>query len=319
MSEEIQNTLEKIHRQLSGGETDLFSNREKSIKYHLSNISSDLGKWLRDREQESYSRKYNTNLALGILAIIAVFLIRLGAQENPDFDWVEQNKLSIKIWGIIIAAIYVGASIERSELFKSIWKFSFTKLIVSIAASGLIVYSTGKAASAVNSVFGVDASSFPVTLVFTTAIILFHLIAPFLFAISAAIFVHLLVLLAWIKAKLNDKTYELPPFHSFMFSIASAVIMYYGWEWSKNELSKERLPEKIYLMAYALDFNGKHHCKNIKKDVSVVFLGANQKSVLATPSALEDFDFSTFFTASVYIPSQFYRLECEYPDYQTNE
>ncbi|MDE9749659.1 hypothetical protein [Pseudomonas aeruginosa] len=319
MSEEIPKTLEKIHLQLSGSEADIFSNKEKSIKHYLINISSDLRKWMRDGEQNSYSRKYNTNLALGILAVIAIFLIRLGAQENPDFEWVEQNKLSIKIWGVIIAAIYVGASIERSELFKSIWRFSFAKLIVSIAVSGLIVYSTGKAASAVNNVFGVDATSFPITLAFTTAIVLFHLAAPFIFAISAAVFVHLLIVFAWIKSRLKEKTYELPPFHSFMFSIVAAIIMYYGWEWSKNELSKERLPEKIYLMAYALDFNGKHHCKNIKKDASVVFLGANQKSVLATPSTLEDFDFSDFFTASVEIPSQFYRLKCEYPDYQTNE
>lgn len=318
MSEKIQSVLEKIYRQLNGGESDLFSSKDKSIKYHLGAISSSLTKWLLEREQDSYNRKYNTSLALGMLAVVAVFLIRLGAQENPDFDWVVQNKLSIKIWGVIIAAIYVGASIERSALFKSLWKFSFTKLVVSVALSGLIVYSTGKAASAINGVFGVDASSFPVTLVFTTAIILFHLIAPFLVAIFAAIFVHLLILFAWVKAKLNDKVYELPPFHSIMFSIVAALIMYYGWEWSKNELSKERLPEKIYLMAYALDFNGKHHCKNIKEDVSVVFLGSNQESVLATPSALEFFDFSTFFTASVYVP-QFYRLECGYPDYQTND
>lgn len=315
MPEELKVTLDKIHQQLSGGESDLYSSKDKSIKYYLAHINTSLSRWIYSQERDSDQSTYNTNFALGFLAMASLLLIRIGTQDNPDIEWVERNSLSIQIWGIIMASIYVGASIERSELFKSIWKFSFTKLIASIAASGLIAYSTGKAASSINSIFGVDASSLPITLIFTTAIILFHLITPFLLGISLAILlIHIVIVAGWIKAKIKNETHDFPPFHSFMFSIIAALIMYFGWEWSNNELSKSRLPEKIYLMAHALDFNGKHLCANIPNNSPVIFLGANQNSVLVAPYGLEDFDFSTFFTASVEIPTHFGRSKCMYSD-----
>lgn len=318
-SEALKETLDKIHGQLSGGESDLYSSKDKSIKYYIAHISTSLSRWIYKKERDTEQNIYNTNFALGFLAIASITLIRLGSQENPDFEWVEKNSLSIQIWGIIMAAVYIGASIERSELFKSVWKFSFTKLIASIAVSGLIAYSTGKAASAINSIFGVDASALPITLIFTTAIILFHLIAPFLLGISLAILIHIMIVVGWIKAKIKDETHDFPPFHSIMFSIVAAIIMYFGWEWSNNELSKSRLPEKIYLMAHSLDFNGKHLCANIPDSTPVIFLGADQNSVLVTPHGLEDFDFSTFFTASVEIPTHFDRSKCMYSKYQTNQ
>lgn len=319
MFEQDKDLLNKIHRQLSGTELDLSSKGRKSINYHLANIAADLRRWSRDRMDDRDSRSETTKWALGILAIIAFALIQLGSQENFDLAWVQHNKIAIKIWGVVLAAVYIGVSVERSELVKSIWSFSFTKLVASVAASGLIVYSTGKAASAINGVFGVDASAFPVTLVFTTAIILFHLIAPFLLGISMAALVHLFNFIGWIKAQINSRNHELPPFHSFMFLMVAVVIMFQGWMWSKNELSMERLPEKIYLMAYKLDFNERHQCGNLNKDVSVVYLGANQQSVLATPTNLRDFDFSDFFSATVSVPSQFFKVKCEYPDYSQSE
>jgi hypothetical protein len=319
MSKQDRDLLDQIHRQLSGSESDLRSSGRKSINYHLANIAADLKKWARDRLDDRESRIETTNWTLGILAVIAFALIQLGGHDSTDFKWVQQNKIAIRIWGVVLAAVYIGVSVERSELVKSIWLVSVPKLVASIAASGLIVYSTGKAAGAINGVFGVDASSFPVTLVFTTAIILFHLVAPFLFGLSLAALVHFFNFVGWIKALLNGRTHELPPFHSFMFLMVAAVIMYQGWAWSKNELSIARLPEKIYLMAYKLDFNERHQCGNLKKDVSVVYLGSNQQSVLVTPTNLEDFDFSDFFTASVRVPTEFFKVECEYPDYSLSE
>lgn len=319
MSEQNKELLDKIHRQLSGTESDLSSNGRKSINYHLSNIAADLRKWSRERRDDRDSRTETTTWALGILAIVAFALIQLGGQENSDFEWVQENQVAIKIWGVVLAAVYIGVSVERSELVKSIWMFSFTKLVASLAASGLIVYSTGKAASAINGVFGVDASVFPVTLVFTTAIILFHLVAPFLLGISLAALVHLFNFIGWVKAQFDGKNYQFPPFLSVMFLVVSVILMFQGWTWSKNELSMERLPEKIYLIAYKLDFNERHQCGNLKEDVSVVYLGADQQSVLANPTKLRDFDFSDFFSATVNVPTHFFKMKCEYPSYEQAE
>lgn len=312
VSDKKEDTLKEIYDQLAGGEADLYSSRDKSIKYYLRSISSKLDGWIRSREQDDSRRTYSTNWSLGILAVVALFLIQLGSQESSDFEWIETHQLVLKLWGVILAAVYVGASIERSEIFKSLWTFSITKLITSIAASGLVIYSTGKAAGVINGVFGVDATTFSITMIFTTAIVLFNLIAPFLAFISAGVLLHLINVAGWIKSKINGDNYEFPPFHSFMFSITASTIMFFGWNWSSDELSEERLPEKVYLMAYALDFNFRHLCEGIDKDFPVVFLGPSQQSVLVAPSKLEYFDFSTFFSATVEIPNQFYRLECKH-------
>ncbi len=65
-------------------------------------------------------------------------------------------------------------------------------------------------------------------------------------------------------------------------------------------------------MAHALDFNYSHECANVKASKPVVFLGNTQESVLVAPFALEDFDFGTFFEASVVVPTDFSRQKCEY-------
>ncbi|WP_445359521.1 hypothetical protein [Microbulbifer sp. ANSA005] len=187
---------------------------------------------------------------------------------------------------------------------------------MSVSFSGLVVYSTGKAAGVINSVFGVDATAFPITYTFTTAIIVFNLIAPFLFFISLGAIAHLFNVYAWIQEKLKGKTYDLPPYHSFVFPILACTIMFIGWRWSNNEFSESRLPQKAYMMAHALDFNSNHECGNLEGGVPVVFLGASQNSVLADAFMIHELDFSSFFNYEVDIPDQFYRIKCEHPAYK---
>jgi hypothetical protein len=65
-------------------------------------------------------------------------------------------------------------------------------------------------------------------------------------------------------------------------------------------------------MAHALDFNYAHECANVDPARPVVFLGSAQESVLIAPYGLEDFDFGTFFEASVIVPTDFTREKCDY-------
>lgn len=73
-----------------------------------------------------------------------------------------------------------------------------------------------------------------------------------------------------------------------------------------------RVSEKVYLIAEAMDFNQSHECANVGPDRSVVFLGADQESVLVSPYRLKDLDFATFFETKVKVPTHFVREECEY-------
>lgn len=290
-------------------------NRSRTLKSYIQNISEKINEYLSHQEQLKSDEQNSISWALGVLSFVAICLLTNSSQSDPDFDWIRDNQLSLKLWGVALAAIYIGASLERSSLIKSIWGFSITKIIASIAFSGVVVYSTGKAAGSINGIFGVDAAAFPVTYTFTTAIIVFHIVAPFLFFISLGAIIHLINCIEWIRAKRKGETYDLPPYHSFVFPILGCVLMYNGWAWSSDELSEESLPGKVYMMAHALDFNSNHECSNLKEGVSVVFLGPAQNEILADTYKANEMDFSTFFNAKIDVPEQFYRMKCTYPKY----
>lgn len=312
---QLDDQISSIRNELTKSDVCMRNSRNRTLKSYVHDISKKFNEYLSHQEQLKSNEQFSISWALGILSFIAICLLTNSSQSDPEFDWIRENQLSLKLWGVALAAIYIGASLERSSFIKSLWEFSATKIIVSIAFSGVVVYSTGKAAGSINGIFGVDASAFPVTYTFTTAIIVFHIIAPFLFFISLGAILHLLNAIEWIRAKWKGETYELPPYHSFVFPILGCVLMYNGWSWSSDELSEQSLPGKVYMIAHALDFNTNHECSELKKGVPVVFLGPSQNDILADAYKVKDMDFRTFFNAKIDAPEQFYRMKCAHPKY----
>lgn len=270
------------------------------------------------RKDEKEQKDLNLSWSLGLLAFVALVLIVNGSRETHDLSWLQKNSFAIKIWGISLATLYIGISIEKFSIFRSLWQFGFTKLIASIAVSGLIVFTTGKAAGAINSVFGVDASAFPFTLTFTSGLFFFHYVLPFLALVGFVAIIFAFDAVGYIKSKLNDnKSYALPPVHSFVFPILATFLLTVFWGWSKNDLSEDVLPSKIYKLAHTLDFNNRNECANIRPEVPIVFLGSSQTTVLADLKATSVEDLKSFFEREVEIPKKFYRLPCELPNYQS--
>lgn len=311
----VDDQISLIRNELTSSDINERYSRDRTLKSYIHNISKKINDYLSHQEQLKSNEQYNISWALGILSFVAICLLTNSSQAEPDFNWIRDNQLSLKIWGVALAAIYIGASLERSNFIKCLWGFSTVKIIVSISFSGVVVYSTGKASGAINSIFGVDATAFPVTYTFTTAIIVFHIIAPFLFFISLGAILHVFNAIQWIRSKWKGETYELPPYHSFVFPILACVLMFNGWSWSSNELGEESLPGKVYMMAHALDFNSNHECSKLKKGIPVVFLGPAQNDILVDAYKVKEMDFGTFFNARIDVPEQFYRIKCTYPEY----
>ncbi|WP_139044328.1 hypothetical protein [Marinobacterium stanieri] len=318
MTEYRKNSEDQIssmcHELTSSDISDRYA-RDRTLKSYIHDISKKINDYLFYQEKLQSSERYSISWALGILSFVSIFLLTYGFQSNPDIDWLRDNQIYLKFWGVALAAIYIGSSLERSSLIKSIWGFATAKIIVSLAFSGVAVYSAGKAAEIINDIFGVDAAAFPMTFTFTTAIIVFHIIAPFLFFVSLGAILHLFNAIEWIRSKWKGETYDLPPYHSFVFPILASVLMYNGWAWSSNQLGEKLLPGKVYVMAHTLDFNSNHECSRLKKGVPVVFLGPAQNSILADAYKVKDMDFGDFFNAKIDVPKQFYRMKCTYPNY----
>ncbi|WP_445359522.1 hypothetical protein [Microbulbifer sp. ANSA005] len=118
--EPIKGVVSAIYDELKDTETYHRGKNERSLKSHVRNISMNISEHLAEQKQESFNKNHSTNWALGILSFIAICLLANSAQENPDYDWIENNKLALKIWGVSLAAIYIGASLDALIIFQII-------------------------------------------------------------------------------------------------------------------------------------------------------------------------------------------------------
>lgn len=312
MSQKIEQHLETIRQEVQGGEQDLQQERQRSLKYYVRDIHQQLAKWLSLQGYAEDRRRYELSWALGLVGIIGVVLA-ITRSASSDIDWVREHTVAFRLWAVVFCTIFIGVSLERSAVIRSLWSYASTKFLVSVILSGVVLYSRGSAAAYVNGVFHVDASALPITLVFTTGLLIIKLVLPFI--LTAALFlslVHGFIGAGWIKGKLAGEAAHEPPLYSVLAFFVSGVILYFGWGWSHDQIGDSRVPEKVYLMAHALDFNYSHECSNVASDRPVVFLGAGQEAVLVAPYKLRTFDFAEFFEGSVPVPTNFIRLRCEY-------
>ncbi|MFD2642684.1 hypothetical protein [Pseudomonas japonica] len=312
MSEKTQNDIKAIRHELQGGEDDLAYNGPRSLKYYVRDIHRQLGKWLSSQGSAEDRGHYELSWALGLVGIIGVLLAFTRSAES-DIEWVKDHTVAFRLWAVVFCTIFIGVSIERSAVVRSLWSFTSTKFLISVILSGVVLYSRGNAAAYVNGVFHVDASALPITLVFTTGLLIIKLVLPFVLTVALVLsLVHGLISAGWIKGKLAGEVRHEPPFYSVLSVLVSGVILYFGWSWSHDQIADSRVPEKVYLMANALDFSYSHECSNIASDSPVVFLGAAQEAVLVAPYKLPSFDFAEFFEKTVSVPTNFYRSRCEY-------
>ncbi|RKO74905.1 hypothetical protein C5E04_21720 [Pectobacterium parmentieri] len=317
MTKEIERDISSIRQELTGSELDLSRQTNRSLKYYVRGIHKDLTIWKSTRKDEREASQYNLSIALYLIGLIGV-LLAIIRSAGSDIDWVREHTLSFRLWGVALCAIFVGVSLERSSLVSSLWRFTVTKVLLSIVLSGLVIYARGQAGIHVNAVFHVDASALPITLLFTTGLMVFKLLLPFIIVVAAIMFlVNSFFMAAWFKNKFGGGDSELPLLQPVLCVLVSSVLLYHGWLWPSDQLSDTRVYEKIYLLAHALDFNDSHQCANVPADRPVVFLGNVQDAVLVAPYQLEDFDFATFFEVSVNVPHQFMRMRCEYKPAQT--
>lgn len=307
----VEELLTDIHEELRSREEKDIYPRTQTLNSYLRDLEAVVRDYIKEKRRDADNSELHVSWSLGFLAIIAITLLGLAKDNNPEFEWIRNNQFSFRLWGIALAAIYIGASLERSAFFKKLWGFSTTKIIISIAFSAAVVYATVKAAGVINTVFGVDASALPLTFTFTTAILVFKLISPFLFLLFLAVIGHIVTLYAWYIQHKEHTFHDLFPIHSLMFALLASAIMYYGWNWSNTQFNDPNLQKKVYIMAHALDFNSKHQCSNIDTDKAVIFLGQAQSSVLVS-SNIETPNFSSFFHSNVQIPATFDREPCKF-------
>lgn len=308
--------LEAIYEELSLSPHEHERRPTHTLKDHVVALLKHAKKVESQREIRDSEQQYSLNWALGALALLACLFLWHGLSKPDDKDWLYQHHFAIRLWGIAFAAVFLGVSIERSSFFKNLWSFGFTKIVASLAVSSLIVFCTGKASSLINVVFPVDASALPLTRAIVTGLLAFQYSAPLLAVVAIFAIFHALNAVGWISAKLSRKnTYESPPLQSVAFLFLSIAVLLFATRWVNDDFSDGAWPAKIYRLAHVLDFNSKYECKNLRKGLSVVFLGPDQARVLVDTRAAKTEDLESFvnreISVQVDMSQQFYVLPCD--------
>lgn len=307
--------VEAIYEEFNVSPSQAKSTPVETLKDYLVELLKHSKKIELRKALEKEAISDSINIALGVLAVIAVLFLWLGLWVNSnDWEWLKSHRFSLRLWGTAFAAVYVGVSIERTSIFNRLWSFGFTKIVASISVSALVIFSTGKASSLINNIFGVDASVFPYTRAYIAGILAFRYSSPLLIVVGFFAVFHAFDLLGYFKAKsFSDYISDLPG-KSIAFLILAIVVLFFSWQWINRDFSESALPAKIYRLAHALDFNSRHSCINVKENLSVVFVGADHSKVLVDMSGVQTEDIESFvnqeLSSNVSIPKTFFFLPC---------
>jgi hypothetical protein len=248
-------------------------------------------------ENAGHQKRLAEVYALYLLAGLCGLLLWHGSGiAKSDVTWLEENRFTLRAWGLGLAVVFLGVNIERSNFFATVWRHSIAKFAASIALSALVVYSTASASSLINGVFSVDAAALPFTRALLAGWIAFvHIARPLTLVVGLFALAQGLALVAYCKDKFApDERTRTPdfPWHSLGVLVLSIAVMSSLHTWLNKSLSVEQLPMKIFQMARVLDFNARHNCSNLDSRAAVIFIGPDQGKVLVDSSwsALPDLE-----------------------------
>lgn len=307
--------LEAIYEEMSLSPVENDRRPTQTLKDHVVALFGHAKEVESKRLSVDSYESYSINWALGALAVLACLFLWVSITKADKGDWLYQHHFALRLWGMAFAAVFLGVSIERNSFFKRLWLFGFTKIVASVAVSALIIFSTGKASSLMNAVFPVDASALPLTRAIVTGLLAFHYLTPLLGVVVLFAIFHALNAADWISLKWSSKdTYKSPPLQSAAFLILSIVVLSFVTRWVYDDFSESAWPAKIYRLAHVLEFNSKYECKNLRKGLSVVFIGQDQARVLVDTQAVKTDDLESFvdrrLSSQIEVSKQFYVLPC---------
>lgn len=268
---------------------------EKSTKQIIKDIRDAVLFLKNEKEIEKYSEQWNSSAALNILAIVALLIFIFSTSNSSDSEFIERLKLPAYIISIMLSSIWIGVNIERTLLFKELWRFKTAKIILSLSFTGLIVYCTAEASAIINDVFNIDPSFFPFTRSFLVAYLFFKKISIFVYLLAIVGVFCIINIISYLKSKWDGNSDVKFSFGALIYLFFTGVFSYFALEWVGSNFNGDVLNRKVYSLAHQLDFNKKNPCSNLKDvEVSVIFLGANQDKVLVDFNKEEQLTASSF-------------------------
>ncbi|EHC4524978.1 hypothetical protein JS958_002798 [Salmonella enterica subsp. enterica serovar Infantis] len=269
---------------------------EKSTKQIIKDIRDAVLFIRNESENKKYNEQLNSSIVLNTLAIVAILIFIFSTSNSSDSEFIETLKLPAYIISVMLSTIWIGINIERTLIFKELWRFKTAKIILSLSFTGLIVYCTAEASAIINDVFNIDSSFFPFTRSFLVAYLFFKKISILVYLLAIVGVFCIINIISYFKSKLGGDRDIKFPIGALIYIFFTCIFSYFALGWVYSNFNDDVLNKKVYSLAHKLDFNKKNPCSNLQGiEVSVIFLGPNQDKVLV------DFNKEEMLTASSFL------------------
>ncbi|WP_407289506.1 hypothetical protein ACHQJC_17215 [Raoultella planticola] len=253
----------------------------KPTKQLIQDIADAIIYLKQEKQYSGEKKEWGIINSLNGLAVLAILIFILSINRSGDSEYIGKWKFYAYIVSVSFTTIWIGVNIERIFLVRELWKFGITKVMVSLAFTALLIFSTAIASSTINNIFGIDSSYFPFTRGFLTAYVFFTHASQLVYLLLFTALLNFLPIGLYFKEWWGGNSDEKFPWGSLCFIVLTLVFTYFSIRWVGDNFNEGILNEKVYILAHQLDFNDNNLCINLRdKNASVIFLGAEQKQVL---------------------------------------
>lgn len=261
-------------------------------------------------QKEKLSETRTALFGLSMMAVI-VCLVAFGrAEEKPD------TALFLMI-GFVFMGLYIFIGTMETTLLRNLvgLKASTTAWIVLLACFTYVA--KAKAVSDVNSIFHVDPSLLPMTVLATTALqVMSMLFVP----VIAVCIITALVVILWRKE--FSGSYDGVMIIGALIVSAAAQVMFsmFIWGWVNTD---EQKINTIYRIAHFADFSSSFRCNGLDESkVSIIFVDPGRTQVVVAPKLEESFirfNSKATWLQPLLIPAEFPKVACVYDPVKQEE
>lgn len=250
---------------------------------------------------------------LGSLGFISVLTLFVGASQVEEGNLSADTYLWIQGFAVLIGLMALGGAVEK--IFdKGFDDFKVSTLWWAIILGIVGYFARMYALVDVNSIFRVDPSALPMTIIAASAIQVFSWMkVPFIFVAVLSLFVIIGMLRGrYFDADASDGAKAASAF----LVVSNLVCCSVAAIFISQHLNEESRKQKLYRIALATDFVSQFDCAELSsKTVSVLFIGPEQRRVLVAPLLEPSMPVifaqpTSQFLTPVTVPSEFPVMNC---------
>lgn len=241
------------------------------------------------------------------LVILVMFVIAVTYNSSDD---PQPEKFAIFMCGVLLGSIYVFLGLVEVTLMNRLINLKSSLLLWAFFVACLGYVARTKASMDINTIFHMESSTFPMTLIATTLLHMINFL--YLFFLISGIGC-LLLAISSVAQKLYHGSGIMLISCQVVTGLAFLLITLFAH--FKIDKDGQRF-QMIYRIAHSVDFNAQSPCSNINSSTTtMVFLDAGKRLALIAPALDEFAGFEwkkVSYLRSVAIPENFKTVTCEY-------